>query len=118
MWLSAVPYRLNGTELSQEESWDNLHFRYGLMHQEILTTCNGCGKRLLIEHAISCLKGGLVMTRNDEAAKEWSVLGAQALVPSVITYKHKINNRTVRGERIRAGARQESGTAGGAADIL
>ena len=30
-WLSAVPHRLNGTKLSQEEFWDNLRLRYRLM---------------------------------------------------------------------------------------
>ena len=47
-WLSAVPHRLNGTELFQEEFWDNLRLRYGLMLQEITATCNGCGNKFLI----------------------------------------------------------------------
>ena len=47
-WLSAVPHRLNDTELFQEEFWDNLRLRYGLMLQEITATCNGCGKKFLI----------------------------------------------------------------------
>ena len=51
--LSAVPHRLNGTELSREEFQDNLRLRYGLMPQDIPTTCDGCGKRFLIEHASS-----------------------------------------------------------------
>ena len=52
-WLSAVPHRLNGTELSQKEFWDNIRLIYGLMPQEIPATCDGCGKRFLIEHALS-----------------------------------------------------------------
>ena len=35
VWLSVVPHRLNGTELSWEELWDNLCLRYGLIPQEI-----------------------------------------------------------------------------------
>ena len=84
-WLSAVPHRLNGTELSWEESRDNLRLRYGRMPQDIHGTCNGCGKNLLIENALSCPKGGLVLARHDDAAKEWGALGAQALVPRAIT---------------------------------
>ena len=38
------------------------------------------------------------MARHENAAKEWGALGAQALVPSVINYKPKINSRTVQGE--------------------
>ena len=68
-WISAVPHRLNGTELSWEELWDNLRLRYGLMTQGIPKTCNGCGKRFSIEHALSCPKGGLVLARHDDASK-------------------------------------------------
>ena len=45
-WLSDVPHRLNGTDLSWEEFRDNLCLRYGLMPQDILVTCYGCGKKL------------------------------------------------------------------------
>ena len=56
-WLSAVPHCLNGTELSREEFWDNPRLRYGLMPQDIPATCNGCGKKFSIEHALSCPNG-------------------------------------------------------------
>ena len=94
-WLSAVPHRLNSTELSREKFQDNLRLRYGLMPQDIPATCDGCGKKFSIEHAISCPKGGLVLARHDDAEKEWGALGARALVPSAITYKPKINSTTV-----------------------
>ena len=44
-WLSAITHRLNGTELSREEFWDNLCLRYGLMPQDIPATCDDCGKK-------------------------------------------------------------------------
>ena len=96
-WLSAVTYRLNGTELSQVELLNNLRLRYGLMPQDIPATCDGCGQRFLIDHAISCPKGSFVLACHDESAKEWVALGAQALVPSAISYKPKINIRIVKG---------------------
>ena len=117
-WLRAVPPRLNGTELSQEELWYNIRLRYGLIPQDILATCNGCGKNFSIDHAPSCPKGGLVLARHDDAAKEWGFLGSWSLVPSAITYEPKINSRTVQGGRTRAGARQEGGEADGGADIV
>ena len=52
-WISAVPHRLNGTELYWEELQDDICLRYGLMPQDIPATCNGCGKRFLIYNAIS-----------------------------------------------------------------
>ena len=70
-WLSAVPHRLNGTDLSLEEFRDNILLIYGLMHQDIPATCDGCGKRFSINNAPSFQKGGFVLARHDDAAKEW-----------------------------------------------
>ena len=72
----------------------------------------------MIEYALSYPKGGLVLTRHDDATKVWGVLGARSLVPSAITYKPKINSSTVQGERTAAGARQEGGEADGGTDRL
>ena len=81
-------------------------------------TCDGCGKKFLIEHALSCPKGGLVLARHDDYAKEWGALGARALVPSAITYKLKINSRTVQGERTGAGVQQEGREADGGTETV
>ena len=88
------------------------------MPQDIPANCDGCGKKFSIKHALSFPKGGLVLLRHDEAAKEWGALGARALVPSTITYEPKINSRTVQGERTGAGARQDGRTADGGADTV
>ena len=72
----------------------------------------------MIDHSLPCPKGGLVLERHDENAYEWEALGARALVPSAITYKPKINSRTVKGERNDPGERQEVGTADDGADIV
>ena len=117
-WLRAVPHRRNGTELSREEFRDNLCLRYGLMPQDFPVTCDGCGKRFFIEHAISCPKVGLVLARHYDAAKEWGALGVRALVPSAKTYKPIINSRTVQWERTGAGAWQDGGGTEGGTDTV
>ena len=43
---------------------------------------------------------------------------SQALVPSAISYKTKINSMKVQEKRIGAGARQESGISKSGADIV
>ena len=88
------------------------------MPQDIPATCDGCGKKFLVEHAISCPKGGLVLAQHDDAAKEWGALGARALIPSAISYKPKINSRKVQGEKTGEGARQEVGGSDGGADTV
>ena len=88
------------------------------MSQDIPATCNGCGKKVLIEHSLSFPKGGLVLAQDDDAAKEWGDIGARVLVPSAITYEPKINSRTVQGGRTGIGARQEGGGAKGRTDTV
>ena len=77
------------------------------MPNGIPATCNGCSKKFLIEHDLSCQKGSLVIAQHDNAAKEWGALESWALVSSSITYGTKINNRTVQGERTEARARKK-----------
>ena len=81
------------------------------MPQDIPATYDSCGKMFLIEHALSCPKGGLVMAWHDDAAKDWGALGSQDLVPSAITYEPKINSRTVQGERTGERSWQKGGEA-------
>ena len=50
------------------------------------------------------------MARHDESAKDWGALGDQALVPSAIAFKPKINRRNG------AGAQQKIGAANGGTD--
>ena len=68
--------------------------------------------------ALASADGGLVLARHYDSAKERGALRARAFVPSTITYKHKINSRTVQGEMTGAGARQEGGEADGDTDTV
>ena len=88
------------------------------MPQDIPATCDGCGKRFSIEHALSFPKGGLVLARPDDNAKEWGTIGSRSLDPSDTSYKQKISGGTVQEERTGEGSRQDSGTADGGAVIL
>ena len=72
----------------------------------------------MIEHALSCPKGGLVMAWHDDATKEWGAHGSRDLFPSAVTYEPKINSRTFQGERTRVGAQQEEGGANDGTDTV
>ena len=88
------------------------------MPEDIPATYDGCGKKFLIEHALSYPKEGLVLVQHEDAAKEWGALGARALVPSAITYEPKINSRIVQRESTGAGAWQDGGEADGGTDTV
>ena len=74
------------------------------MPLNLSTDCDGYGKKFLAPHYLSLPKGGLVLERHNDDAKEWGIISEWALNPLCITNKPKFNSRTVHGERNRAGA--------------
>jgi hypothetical protein len=85
MWLTTMPNRLNGTELSAEEFRDSLRLRLGLAPLGLPDGCDGCGQKFSVGHALTCKKGGLVLLRHNDVAAEWHQLCAQALTPSAVS---------------------------------
>ena len=73
------------------------------------TDCDGCGKKFLVPHDLSCPKGGLVLAWHNDTSEEWGALSDQAMNPLCISYKPEIKIRTVKAERNRAGARVHTG---------
>ena len=61
VWVTAVSYCLNGTELSQEEFEDNICLRYGLLPMYLTVAFDGYGKKFTLDHAWSFPEGGLVI---------------------------------------------------------
>jgi hypothetical protein len=66
IWLTCIPSRLHGTEVSKEEFVDNLQLHYNLEPLAMSCMCDGCGQKMSVEHALSCKVGGLVHIRHDE----------------------------------------------------
>jgi len=99
-WLTVLPTRLNGTELSAEEFRDNLRLRYGLQLDNIPQKCDGCGCRADVDHLLSCKVGGLVHARHDGTSEVWEHLGECAFAPGRVSHEPKIHSET-RPERAR-----------------
>ena len=59
-WLSVIPNRFDGTELSREEFQDNLTFCYGLRPRGLPERCDGCNEPFTVAHGLSCKKSGFV----------------------------------------------------------
>ncbi len=81
-WLSVIPNCFDGTELSREEFQDNLTIRYGLRPRGLPKHCNGCREPFMVEHGLSCKKGGFVGQQHDDVCKEFSHLCLMALTHS------------------------------------
>jgi hypothetical protein len=84
-WLTAMPSKLNGTELSALEFRDALRMRFGMKPNNLPERCDGCGDPFSVDHAMSCRKGGLVIHRHDDVAGEWHQLCASALSPTKVS---------------------------------
>jgi len=70
-WLSVIPNRFDGTELSREEFQDNLAIRYGLRPRGLPERCDGCNEPFSVEHGLSCKKGDLWDSDMMMYAKNW-----------------------------------------------
>jgi hypothetical protein len=89
-WLSAIPNRFDGTELSREEFQDNLAICYGLHPRGLPERCDGCNEPFLVEHGLSCKKGGFVGQRHDDVCEELAHLCSMALMAARISSEPEI----------------------------
>ena len=89
-WLSTIPDRFSGTELTREEWFDNVAIRYGKRPANLPDQCDGCGSGLTLEHGLSCKKGGLIGIRHDDVHDEWAHLCSIALTDSRVVIEPAI----------------------------
>jgi hypothetical protein len=89
-WLSAIPNRFDGTDLSREEFQDNLAICYGLCPRGLPERCDGCNEPFLVEHELSCKRGGFVGQRHDDVCKELAHLCSMALMAARISSEPEI----------------------------
>ena len=89
--LSIPPNAAFNTDLSATEFRDRLHFRYGLDPPNLPLTCDGCGEKSSISHAMTCKKGGLVILRHNEIKDSLGDLCSEALQPSAVRDEPLIN---------------------------
>ena len=86
-WLSRLPTRFEGNQVTAEEWHDNLSLRYALRPTGLPQQCDGCGSNFSVEHALNCKKGGLVTWRHNDAMYEWADLCKRALPASSVGTK-------------------------------
>ncbi|KAL7474202.1 hypothetical protein ACHAW6_000193 [Cyclotella cf. meneghiniana] len=89
-WLSTIPDRLSGTELTKEEWFDNVAICYDNRPANLLDQCNGCGAGLTLKHFFSWKKGSLVGICHDDVLYEWGHLCSIALTDLRVVTKPAI----------------------------
>ena len=89
-WLTTIPDRFGGTELSKTEWHDNVSIRYGWRPLALPDRCDGCGEGFTVEHGLNCKKGGLVSIRHDDIRDEWAHLCSLSLSSSRVTVEPTI----------------------------
>ncbi|KAL7476498.1 hypothetical protein ACHAW6_002356, partial [Cyclotella cf. meneghiniana] len=89
-WLTTIPDRFGGTELSKLEWHDNVSIRYSWCPHALPDCCDGCGEGFIVEHGLSCKKGGLVSIRHDDVHDKWAHLCSLSLSSSRVTVEPTI----------------------------
>ena len=62
-WLSSLPLESEGHDLNKREFCDALALRYRWNMKHLPSICV-CGKKLSVDHFMSCLKGGFIHQRH------------------------------------------------------
>uniref|UniRef100_A0A1X7TXA2 Uncharacterized protein n=1 Tax=Amphimedon queenslandica TaxID=400682 RepID=A0A1X7TXA2_AMPQE len=64
-WLTALPLKEYGFDLSKSEFRDAICLRYGRRPSDLSLTC-ACGKSFTVTHSLMCVFGGLITQRHND----------------------------------------------------
>ena len=63
----------------------------GLVPKNLPRMCDGCGATFTVEHALTCKKGGLIVTRHNDCRDEFADLASKATTASRVTTEPMIH---------------------------
>ena len=64
-WLTTLPLKEKGFLLDKQSFWDSLFLRYSIPLPRLPSKCV-CGKPFIVDHALSCCRGGFISTEHNE----------------------------------------------------
>ena len=95
-WLTALPLKEYGFDMSKGEFRDALCLRYGWRPLDLPLSCT-CGTPFSVEHSLTCLYGGLVTQRHNDI-RDLSAALLQDVCPNVV---REPNLQPLKGESLR-----------------
>ena len=102
--MSVMPKARSGNVLSATEFRDSLALRYALPLQRMPETCDGCGARMDLQHALGRMKGGLITRRHNEVRDEiadFAQLALHIYNPSAVRIEPTVREGTTSLEGLR-----------------
>ena len=84
-WLTILPNRWTGTELTLDEFRDGLYLRLGWTPPRMPEECDGCHGVFDVDHALTCRHGGLIVRRHNDLKREFGEMCSHALQPSAVS---------------------------------
>ena len=90
VYLSVLPYTINGIELGAQEWKDSLFLRYGIKTPDLPDHCDGCGMSFDICHALDCKKGGLITALHNKLCDGVTNLVSKSFTPTHVRDEPKI----------------------------
>ena len=70
-WLTCLPIKEHGYDLTKKQFWDALGIRYGWTLPRLPSECS-CRSKFSLAHAMACKKGGFISLRHNEI---WNITG-------------------------------------------